>query len=146
MHGGDKPGRRERLLDRADDVQAVGISRPPRGIEQLRADATYQDQVGATAALRQAAHDFDAVHAGHHQIEQQMSGAPTVDRLEELGDARNADAIHAGGFQDQLHGPADGRVVVEQQHPEVGRGAARSCFSGDAAGRRLPRRRRLIRG
>jgi hypothetical protein len=60
----------EGLLQVSDDVESEGRGHLLGGLEDGFAEAAHEDDTGGALLPAQYAQEFDSVHAGHDQIEQ----------------------------------------------------------------------------
>jgi hypothetical protein len=63
-------GDRQRFLDAAEHVQAVGAGHGLHGIDQRRVERAHQGDPARQLSLRDVADELDAVHAWHVEVDQ----------------------------------------------------------------------------
>ena len=105
----------DRLLQRAEHRQALGLADLLRGGEHTLIHAARNQHLRLAAALAEIAQQLDAICAGHLQVEHHdgrlkiLHGPPELIRL---GDGERLEAETGRGFGDEF---AQIRLIVDHQ-------------------------------
>ena len=101
----------ERLLDEIKGAELRRFDRRAHGAV-ARDDHDRQRVVGLADLLQR----FEAVHAGHFDVEKDQVGGFALDDRERFGSARSLLDVVAFVFENHPHRPADLRLVVDDQN------------------------------
>src|SRR5271165_1850023 len=109
-----------------EEAVLAQVRRPPGNVGEV---AAYEDDVQAGESGAHAAHQLEPVHVGHQDVadDEGGRGCRLLDGVQRrLGAVRR---LHGPSLllEDELDQVAHGRLVVDDEHPALGRRGSGSC-------------------
>jgi len=98
------------------DVVVGANLQPHHAVRLVSPRGEHEDRNAALAA--DATDDFQAVDAGHHDVEEHGIECPDAQQLEPLQAIRGADHRDAVLLQERLQEFLEPAVVIDEQHPD----------------------------